>query len=63
MGRASRVSGRRDGDLCRAAFAVGFVLFALTVTQEPSGSEASADGIVVLTGGEQRILEGARCCA
>jgi uncharacterized SAM-binding protein YcdF (DUF218 family) len=41
-------------------FALGFLLFALIVTQEPSGSEASADGIVVLTGGDHRILEGAR---
>jgi uncharacterized SAM-binding protein YcdF (DUF218 family) len=59
MGRASRVL---VGAMAVSAglFALGFLLFALTVTQEPSGSEASADGIVVLTGGEQRILEGAR---
>jgi uncharacterized SAM-binding protein YcdF (DUF218 family) len=59
MGRASRVL---VGAMAVSAglFAVGFLLFALTVTQESSGPEASADGIVVLTGGEQRILEGAR---
>ena len=59
MRRASRVL------VCAVAvsaglFTLGFLLFALVVTQEPSGSEASADGIVVLTGGDHRISEGAR---
>ena len=59
MSRASRVLVGATAVLA-GLFGVGFLLFALTVTQEPSGSEARADGIVVLTGGDHRILEGAR---
>jgi uncharacterized SAM-binding protein YcdF (DUF218 family) len=38
----------------------GFVMFATAVTREPGSQDVHADGIVVLTGGETRILEGAR---
>jgi uncharacterized SAM-binding protein YcdF (DUF218 family) len=38
----------------------GFVIFATAVMRAPTKSPAKADGIVVLTGGETRILEGAR---
>lgn len=48
------------GGACASALALGFVVFALIVMQEPSGTEDKADGIVVLTGGEIRIIEGAR---
>lgn len=37
----------------------GFVLFATTVTRDPMPPVESADGIVVLTGGEARIRAGA----
>lgn len=40
--------------------ALGFVAFAGLVMRAPSPTFAKADGIVVLTGGETRILEGAR---
>lgn len=43
-----------------AAIALGFVAFALIVMRTPDPTLAKADGIVVLTGGETRILEGAR---
>lgn len=44
-----------------AALAVfGFVLFANAVTRDHDHDEREADGIVVLTGGELRIVEGAR---
>jgi uncharacterized SAM-binding protein YcdF (DUF218 family) len=36
----------------------GFVLFASAVTRSPSPSDPRADGIVVLTGGEQRLQAG-----
>ena len=38
----------------------GFVMFATAVMREAADQEARADGIVVLTGGETRIAEGAR---
>jgi len=43
-----------------AAFALGFVAFALVVMRTPDPTRSRADGIVVLTGGDIRILEGAR---
>lgn len=43
-----------------AAFALGFVAFALVVMRTPDPTVAKADGIVVLTGGDIRIHEGAR---
>jgi uncharacterized SAM-binding protein YcdF (DUF218 family) len=43
-----------------ALLAFGFVLFANSVTREPQPQDASADGIVVLTGGQTRILEAAK---
>ena len=39
---------------------LGFMLFAAAVMREPRAVPAAADGIVVLTGTEQRIVEGAR---
>jgi uncharacterized SAM-binding protein YcdF (DUF218 family) len=41
-------------------FAIGFVLFANSVMRDRSNEVHQADGIVVLTGGEIRIAEGAR---
>lgn len=38
----------------------GFVIFAASVMRDPPDVHANADGIVVLTGGDQRIAEGAR---
>lgn len=38
----------------------GFVMFATAVMRNTTGDPAAADGIVVLTGGETRIAEGAR---
>lgn len=43
-----------------ALLVFGFVLFAATVTRFRDGVPAAADGIVVLTGGELRVAEGAR---
>ncbi|AHB47587.1 hypothetical protein W911_02845 [Hyphomicrobium nitrativorans NL23] len=43
-----------------ALVAFGFVLFANAVTREPELQNVSADGIVVLTGGQTRISEAAR---
>lgn len=43
-----------------AATLLGFVAFAFVVMRDPEATTAKADGIVVLTGGETRILEGAR---
>lgn len=40
--------------------ALGFVVFAMNVMRAPSDDLARADGIVVLTGGPNRIEEGAR---
>lgn len=39
---------------------VGFMLFASAVMREPRDEQRQADGILVLTGTEQRIVEGAR---
>ena len=43
-----------------AAFVFGFVLFATSVTREDAGEPDKADGIVVLTGGDNRLETGAR---
>lgn len=43
-----------------AAFAFGFVLFATKVTREDTSGWDKADGIVVLTGGDNRLEAGAR---
>jgi uncharacterized SAM-binding protein YcdF (DUF218 family) len=43
-----------------AAGVLGFVAFAVIVMRTPGPTLAKADGIVVLTGGDTRILEGAR---
>jgi uncharacterized SAM-binding protein YcdF (DUF218 family) len=42
------------------AAALGFVLFAANVMRTPVHASEKADGIVVLTGGQSRIKEGAR---
>src|SRR5262245_17217349 len=41
-------------------FALGFVLFATLAMRDPGRQSPRADGIVVLTGGQTRIVEGAR---
>lgn len=47
-----------------AALAIfGFVLFATAVTRDAPQPEDKADGIVVLTGGDLRVAEGARLLA
>ncbi len=47
--------------LAIACFVFGFIFFATTVMREPNNTNAvSADGIVVLTGGQKRISEGSR---
>lgn len=46
--------------LAAAALAFGFVMFATSIMRRPLGGGQSADGIVVLTGGDNRIVEGAR---
>jgi uncharacterized SAM-binding protein YcdF (DUF218 family) len=46
--------------LSLAAFFFGFVLFAVTVMRDHAVVVGEADGIIVLTGGDFRILEGAR---
>ena len=46
--------------LAAAALAFGFVIFATSVMRSPLGGQPTADGIVVLTGGDSRIVEGAR---
>lgn len=43
-----------------ATLAFGFVLFSTSVTRDTLGRPKSADAIVVLTGGDNRIVEGAR---
>lgn len=43
-----------------ALVAFGFVLFANAVTREPELQDVTADGIVVLTGGQTRIVEAAK---
>jgi len=40
--------------------ALGFVLFANAVMREPEVQDVTADGIVVLTGGQTRIVEAAK---
>jgi uncharacterized SAM-binding protein YcdF (DUF218 family) len=45
------------------AFLAGFVTFASTVAHYKASPAARADGIVVLTGGEQRLSEAARLLA
>jgi uncharacterized SAM-binding protein YcdF (DUF218 family) len=45
--------------LAAAAFAFGFVLFATKVTREDTSGWDKADGIVVLTGGDNRLEAGA----
>lgn len=44
-------------------FLVGFVLFAHLIEFKPSDDAGNADGIVVFTGGEERISEGLRLLA
>ena len=46
--------------LALALFAFGFILFSASVTQVASTPVTPADGIIVLTGGESRVAEGAR---
>ena len=46
--------------LCAALFVFGFVLFAASVMRLPPPVTQNADGIIVLTGGDFRISEGAR---
>lgn len=46
-----------------AALVFGFVMFAVSVTREDAASEDRADGIVVLTGGDNRIETGAKLMA
>jgi uncharacterized SAM-binding protein YcdF (DUF218 family) len=41
-------------------FALGFVLFATLAMRDPGRQSPLAEGIVVLTGGQTRIVEGAR---
>ncbi|MFN0218313.1 MAG: YdcF family protein [Hyphomicrobium sp.] len=49
--------------LSAGVFAFGFVLFATAVTRDPIGGWDKADGIVVLTGGDSRIVAGAKLLA
>ena len=51
------------GALALVLFACGFVLFAAAAMRAPANGAQKADGIVVLTGGEQRLVEGARLLA
>ena len=46
-----------------AALAFGFVLFAISVIRDRPDTVQTADGIVVLTGGETRIQAGAQLLA
>ncbi len=46
--------------LVAAMLAFGFVIFATSVMRGALGGAETADGIVVLTGGDNRIVEGAR---
>ena len=43
-----------------ALFVFGFVLFAANIMRDPVPTEETADGIIVLTGGDYRITEGAK---
>ncbi|MGQ0455506.1 MAG: YdcF family protein [Hyphomicrobium sp.] len=49
--------------LAAGVFAFGFVLFATAVTRDAVGGWDKADGIVVLTGGDSRIVAGAQLLA
>ncbi|MBK9079067.1 MAG: YdcF family protein [Hyphomicrobium sp.] len=49
--------------LAAATLAFGFVLFATSVMRGPFGGGERADAIVVLTGGDNRVVEGARLFA
>lgn len=49
--------------LAAAALAFGFIIFATSVMRGTIGSAQTADGIVVLTGGDNRIVEGGRLLA
>ena len=57
--RAVRVAITMIG-ICLAALVFGFALFATSVMREQSLADGNADGIIVLTGGDFRILEGGR---
>src|SRR3954447_3887968 len=46
--------------LAAAALAFGFVLFAVSVTRDETSGWDRADGIVVLTGGDNRVEAGAK---
>jgi uncharacterized SAM-binding protein YcdF (DUF218 family) len=46
--------------LAAGLFLFGFALFAVTVMRATPAIQARADGIIVLTGGDNRIVEGAR---
>lgn len=46
--------------LAASLLAFGFVLFAIDVTRDPISGWDKADGIVVLTGGDNRIVAGSR---
>jgi uncharacterized SAM-binding protein YcdF (DUF218 family) len=43
-----------------SAGVLGFALFAASVMRTPAAADEKADGIIVLTGGQSRIKEGAR---
>lgn len=62
MAIAKRIAVILTG-LTLAGFAFGFMVFASYVMREQSGQPPRADGIVVLTGGDTRIEEGARLLA
>ncbi len=49
--------------LAAAMLAFGFVIFATSVMRDPLGGTETGDAIVVLTGGDNRIVEGARLLA
>ena len=57
--RAVRVAITAIG-ICLALLVFGFALFATSVLRDQPLAEGNADGIVVLTGGDFRILEGGR---
>lgn len=62
-GRRARGRGRwliGAAGLAVWMFAMGFLVFAGVATRVPPAVDVSADGIVVLTGTEQRLVEGAR---
>ena len=59
MARKRRIVAAAAG-LLLAAFLAGFVVFASCATQFSAKDDERADGIVVLTGGENRLSEAAR---